>query len=297
MKDSHLGPTLDRNERRIFLATLRRSGKDYRGISARKIGEQRRLSAELEQANRLNSLDRTIATLAHELNNVFMGISSFVEVIRRGKSVDKSLDYISRAVKRGTSITEKILRFARSEQTQRVAFDIEPWIEHIALEARSLVPESCRIETLIQSPGLVIDGDANQLQQIFTDLILNAREAMTRGGKLTIEVLREHPDARLPFGVIENPQRFAHCIVRDTGHGMSAEILDHIYEPLFTTKKNGTGLGLAVARQVVQRHGGDMFVESTLGVGTAFHIFLPLAASGDTEVGDNPSSIVENVKP
>jgi PAS domain S-box-containing protein len=259
---------------------------------ARDISERRKLEMQLEQANRLTSLGRMAATIAHEFNNVLMGISPFVEVIRRGKSVETSLDHIARAVKRGKRITEEILRFTRSSQPQRAPFEVQSWIENIALEARSLMPPACRIETFVQSPGFVIDGDANQLQQIFTNLILNARDAMPQGGTLTIEVLRERPNSRLPFGVVEQPERFAHCIVRDTGVGMSAETLRHIYEPLFTTKKNGTGLGLPLAHQVVQRHGGHLFVDSTVGVGTAFHIFLPLAM---VPVKNTLSAIVENV--
>jgi CheY-like chemotaxis protein len=215
-----------------------------------------------------------------------------VEVIRRGKSIDTSLDHISRAVKRGKRVTEEILRFTRSSQPRVAAFEVEPWIENLALEARSLVPPSCKVETFVQSSDFVIDGDAGQLHQIFTNLILNARDAMPHGGTLSIEVLRERPNARLAFGVIEHPERFAHCIVRDTGCGMSAETLRHIYEPLFTTKRNGTGLGLPLAHQIVQRHGGSIFVESTVGAGTAFHIFLPLAANA---VVPAVSAIVQNI--
>jgi two-component system cell cycle sensor histidine kinase/response regulator CckA len=243
------------------------------------ISDRRKLEAKLEQADRLSSLGRMAATIAHEFNNVLMGISPFVEVIRRGKNIEASLDHIGRAVKRGKRITEEILRFTRHAQPHRAPFDLDPWIDSIVLEATSLMPASCRIETIIRTPHLVIDGDANQLQQIFTNLILNARDAMPGGGKLTIEVGREAENARLPFGVLEHPERFAHCIVRDTGHGMSAETLRHIYEPLYTTKKNGTGLGLPVAHQVVQRHGGDIFVESEVGLGTTFHIFLPLSST------------------
>jgi two-component system cell cycle sensor histidine kinase/response regulator CckA len=245
---------------------------------ARDITERRKLEAQLEQAHRLTSLGRMAATIAHEFNNVLMGISPFVEVIRRGKSVETSLDHIGRAVKRGKRVTEEILRFTRHAAPQRAAFEVESWVENIALEARSLVPPACRIETFVHAAGLVIDGDANQLQQIFTNLILNARDAMPQGGRLTIEMRRERATARWSFGVIEHPERFVHCIVSDTGCGMSAETLRHIYEPLFTTKKSGTGLGLAVAHQVVQRHGGEIFVESALDAGTTFHIFLPLAA-------------------
>lgn len=250
---------------------------DQRGPASRPrdLDEHRKLQAQREQADRLNSLGRMAATIAHDFNNVLMGISPFVEVIRRGKSVETSLDQIGRAVQRGKRITEELLHITRTSQLQLTALDAEVWIESIAAEGRSLVPPSCQIETFVQSSDVIIDGDAKQLRTLFTNLILNAREAMPQGGTLSIEVVRERPNARLPFGAVEHPERFAHCIVRDTGIGMSAEMLRHIFEPLFTTKRNGTGLGLTVAHQIVQRHGGHIFVESTVGAGTAFHLFLP----------------------
>lgn len=249
--------------------------------AARRADEERRkLEGKLEQAGRLTSLGRMAATIAHEFNNVLMGISPFVEVIRRGRNIEASLDHIGRAVKRGKRITEDILRFTRPAQPQRTGFDVTRWIDDIALEGRSLVPPGCFIETAVLSRNLTVNGDPHQLQQVFSNLILNARDAMPGGGTLSISVVREPADARLPFALSARPDAFAHFIVRDTGSGMSEETLRHIFEPLFTTKKNGTGLGLPVAHQVVQLHGGEMFVESLLGFGTTFHIFLPLADAG-----------------
>jgi PAS domain S-box-containing protein len=247
-------------------------------ISFSDVTERRKLEAKLEQANRLGSLGRLAATIAHEFNNVLMGISPFVEVIRRGRNVEGSLDHISRAVQRGKRITQDILRFTQPAQPVRAPIEAGPWLDNVTIEARSLMP-GCLVMTSVDR-GLRIDGDATQLQQIFTNLILNARDAMPSGGTLTLEVRREPAGARLPFA-IERPERFAHIIVRDTGTGMSAETQQHIFEPLFTTKKNGTGLGLPVTHQVVQRHGGEVFVESALGEGTTFHIFLPLTEAPD----------------
>jgi PAS domain S-box-containing protein len=245
--------------------------------------ESRELHHKLEQADRLTSLGRLAATIAHEFNNVLMGIAPFVDVIRRGKGVDNALDHIARAVKRGKRITEDILRFTQPAQPQRAPFDVASWIDQIVFEARSVVQSACVIDVDLQSRDLRVHGDANQLQQMFTNLILNARDAMPRGGRLTVSVRRESPGSRFAFGIVQHPERFAHFIVEDTGSGMSDETLRHIFEPLFTTKKSGTGLGLAVAHQIVQRHGGDIFVESRLEVGTAFHIFLPLARDGVIE--------------
>jgi signal transduction histidine kinase len=239
--------------------------------------ERRKLKAKLEQADRLTSLGRLAATIAHEFNNVLMGIAPFVDVIRRGRNIEASLDHISRSVKRGRRITEDILRFTQPAQPHRADFDVAPWIEQIELEARSLMPSTIAVETSLQSDDLRVNGDANQLQQIFLNLVLNARDAMRNVGTFTITARRELPGTRFSFGVLEHPEAFIHFIVSDTGSGMSAETLRHIFEPLFTTKKTGTGLGLAVTHQVVQQHGGEIFVESQPGAGTTFHIFIPRA--------------------
>lgn len=240
--------------------------------------ERRKLEARLEQANRLSSLGRLAATVAHEFNNVLMGIAPFVEVVRRSPSPEKvasSLDHISNSVKRGRRISQDILRFTQPAEPVRAPVQIEPWLHTVSLEAQSLLTQQYRVK--LDAERLLVEGDANQLHQIFMNLILNARDAMPLGGTIELIARRERPDARFAFGVVEKPHRFAHFMVRDDGHGMSEETLRHAFEPLFTTKKNGTGLGLAVTHQVVQRHGGEIFIESEVGKGTTFHLFLPLS--------------------
>ncbi len=169
---------------------------------------------------------------------------------------------------------------------------VGPWLQSVVEEGRSLLPPSVTLEVKAPADTLYISADGAQLQQVFTNLMLNARDAMPSGGTITIELTREAADAKLRFAVAE-PHRFAHLTLRDTGCGMNEELLRHAFEPLFTTKRNGTGLGLPVALQVVQRHGGELFVESAPGAGTTFHVFLPLteapAATGPREVYRRPA--------
>jgi PAS domain S-box-containing protein len=240
--------------------------------------ERRRLEARLEQANRLSSLGRLAATVAHEFNNVLMGIAPFVEVVRRAPSPEKvsvSLDHIASSVKRGRRISQDILRFTQPAEPVRGRVELQSWLHSVSVEARSLLTRLYDVRLDVEP--LSVDGDANQLHQIVMNLILNARDAMSGGGTIHIAVRREPRDARFAFGVIREPHRYAHILVRDEGCGMSEETLRHAFEPLFTTKKNGTGLGLAVTHQVVLRHGGEIFIESTPGEGTTFHVFLPLS--------------------
>jgi PAS domain S-box-containing protein len=237
--------------------------------------ERRALEAKLEQANRIAGLGRLAATMAHEFNNVLMGMAPFLDLLRKGKNVETALKHMGQAVARGRRITEDILRFTRPAEPSRASVAVEPWLQSVLEDGRSLLPPSVQLEAKTPGEELFISGDAAQLQQVFTNLILNARDAMPSGGTITLELTREAPDAELRFAVAD-PHRYAHLMVRDTGCGMNEEMLRHAFEPLFTTKRNGNGLGLPVALQVVQRHGGELFVESEPGASTTFHVFLPL---------------------
>ena len=238
--------------------------------------ERRKLELKLAQAMRLSSLGRLAATIAHEFNNVLMGISPFVELIRRRpERAATSLDQIGVALRRGKRITEEILRFTKPAELIQTAIAIEPWLESIRLEAQSLLPATHRVTVTVAEPLHVV-ADRDQLSQVVMNLILNARDAMEAGGTISIAAHREAPGAKFPFGLVDRPERFVHFTIRDCGCGMSPETLKHIFEPLFTTKNHGTGLGLAVAHQVVERHGGEIFVESGAD-GSTFHIFIPFA--------------------
>lgn len=243
------------------------------------VSERRKLELKLEQANRLSSLGRMAATIAHEFNNVLMGISPFVELIRRDPTrAEKAVDQIARSVARGRGMTHDILRFTQPAQPNRSVFGAGSWLKAVALEARSILSSAYEVDAQARDPRIAVDADENQIHQIVMNLLLNARDAMPGGGRISMEVRREPAGAQFPFGIVEAPERFAHFIVRDSGCGIAHGTLQHIFEPLYTTKPSGTGLGLAVTHQVVHRHGGEIFVESEVGRGTTFHIFLPLAA-------------------
>lgn len=262
-------PIIDRGQVRGAVVT-------FNDISAR-----RKLESKLEQANRLSSLGRLAATVAHEFNNVLMGISPFAEVLRReplGERGHTAVDQISRSVKRGKRITEDILRFTQPSEPVLHDFDAAAWLHSMALEARSLIGPKYTLDVNVPDEPVHVVGDVSQLHQSFINLILNARDAMPGGGRIGVAIAPLLEESHFDFGALEHPERYAHFIVEDSGQGMTPETLRHIFEPLFTTKKNGTGLGLPVARHVVTRHGGEIFVESAIGHGTKFHLFIPIAA-------------------
>jgi len=254
--------------------------------------ERRRLEDQLEKANRVASLGRLAATIAHEFNNVLMGISPFIELLRRGDVAFErrlnALDHMTKAVQRGRRITEEILRFTNQPEPVFEAVELWPWSQAIAHELRPLLGPQYTFHIKAGDRDLRARADVGQLHQIVSNLVLNARDAMPGGGRITLCFRREPAGASFRFGVVPQADTFAHLIVSDEGAGMSAETKRRIFEPLFTTKRHGTGLGLAITHQIVQRHGGAIFVESEPGSGTSFHIFLPLASDNLSMPADQP---------
>ena len=246
--------------------------------------ERRRLEARLEQARRIDSLGRLAATIAHEFNNVLMGIQPFVEFLRResvtAEAKLKAIHHITNSIQRGKRITGDILRFTHSADPVPGTIDLDRWLASFTVEMSALLGSAYEVATDVRGQ-LFMHADAGQLVQGLTNLVLNARDAMPRGGKIVIAARQESPETHFAFGTVQHPERFVHLSVSDTGTGIAPEVLEHIFEPLFTTKRNGTGLGLAVLHRIVDRNHGEIFVESALGGGTTFHIFVPAAEKPD----------------
>ena len=229
--------------------------------------ERKVLQTELERANRMASLGHVAATIAHEFNNVLMGIQPFLDLLirRAGGNTElaEPLSRIGHSVQRGKRIALEILRFSHPIVATLAPLALEPWLREIAAEVGS----GYTVE--LSTEPIVVAADAQLLHQAMTNLIANACDAMPGGGALRIA-------ARVGSNVIA-PGRFACISVSDNGHGMSPETLKHAFEPLFTTKKGrGTGLGLAVVHQIVTAHGGYVFAESAPGAGATFTMYLPL---------------------
>lgn len=262
-------------------------------ITFRNIGERKLLEKQLEQATRLSSLGRLAATIAHEFNNVLMGIQPFNELIRKQTAADpkiqKATEQIGRSIQRGKGVSQEILRYTRPAQPNMQEIDLEDWFNDFGAEMRGVLGE--RINLVLNTPPdrIRLLGDPLQLLQVFSNLVLNSRDVMPGGG--TISIVAEPPTIRgvYPFGVVPTPEKFVHFAVNDTGPGMSSETMTKIFEPLFTTKKTGTGLGLAVTHQIVQQHRGYIFVESELGKGSTFHLFLPVAGLPAAAAPGNPA--------
>jgi PAS domain S-box-containing protein len=243
--------------------------------------ERKQSAEQLAQARRMNSLGRIAASIAHEFNNVLMGIQPNLEVVRLRTPDDlsKPIDHIFQAVRRGKRVTDEILRFTRPSEPTLQCVAVDPFLTTWAQETRSVLGENVELIVDVREAGLYIGADPLQIAQVLTNVAINARDAMTgRRGELRVTVDIGKSFGQFDFGTVKTPDRYVHFRVSDEGIGMTSEELGHVFEPLFTTKSSGTGLGLAVSYQLVKRHDGMIFAESELGRGTTFHILLPTAS-------------------
>jgi signal transduction histidine kinase len=209
-----------------------------------------------------------------------MGIQPFAELLERPKisseTLAKCARHIGNSIQRGKHVALDILRFTQPAAPARKPVRINDWLARLLPEIEAQCDNDTSVACEIPEESPVVLADGGQIAQVITNLANNARGAMPIGGTITIRVREPHPAETFRFAILEQPEQYVLISVSDTGTGIDAEVLPHIFEPLFTTKKNGgTGLGLAVAHQTIQRHGGCIFAESSAGAGTTFHIFLP----------------------
>jgi len=249
-------------------------------LSMRDITERKRMEQEVAQLYRLTSLGRLAAQVAHEFNNVLMGIQPMVDILRKRAGHEawalKAIDSIHASIGRGKRITTDILRYARPAQLSAHPVRVEDVIRQAEQELRPMLQrENITLDVHWSQPAFV-HADPAQLAQVLINLALNARDAMPAGGMLEISATLAHA------GDLGSVQRFIHFRVRDTGEGISSEHLPYIFEPLFTTKRTGTGLGLSVVHQIVAAHGGRISVESTPGSGATFDVFIPAATQSES---------------
>ncbi len=252
--------------------------------------EQRRraaLEAQREQQDRLDSLGRLAGGVAHDFNNLLGVILNYVTLLEKQVMHEQprlDVAQIRAAAERGASLTRQLLTFARREPTHVEAIDLGRAIRDMSdLLRRSLAP-SVKLHLELDPETIIVDIDRQQLDQILANLVINARDAMPEGGRVTISTSVE-PDG-------ERPIRLR---IRDTGMGMDAETITRAFEPFFTTKPRGqgTGLGLATVYGVVGRAGGSVVIDSQLGVGTTFDIRFPAPGDGLSPLAPRP--VVEEV--
>ncbi len=282
----------DRTVRR--LATQIRDEKDryvgrfylFEDITARQVeeAERVRLETQLHQAMKMQSVGRLAGGVAHDFNNMLGVIIGHAELAMRAvQAIDPvyaDLAAIHEAAQRSAALTRQLLAFASKQTAAPQQLDLNATVSGSLPLLQRLISEDVRLEWHPASSVWPVRMDPSQLDQILTNLCVNARDAITNVGTITIatancpldhDILGRSPDAR--------PGEFVRLTVRDTGCGMDAAMFDQIFEPFFTTKRMGmgTGLGLATVYGTVRQNDGFITVDSTPGIGTTFEVFLPRA--------------------
>jgi PAS domain S-box-containing protein len=242
------------------------------------ITERKALEVELERANRMEGLGHVAATIAHEFNNVLMGIQPFLDLLVRRAAgrgdMAEPLSRIAQSLQRGKRVALEILRFSQPMPARTAPMSLQPFLRDVAAEAAALLGSAHTVALDLPPSPFYINADRELLHQLFANLVANARDAMPAPGTVRIAVQRCTPEER--FAALVGGG-FVGITVSDNGRGMSEETLKHAFEPLFTTRTGrGTGLGLAVVHQIVTAHGGYIFADSRPGEGATFTIFLPL---------------------
>jgi len=247
----------------------------------RDITERERIEEQMRQLQKLEGLGTLAGGIAHDFNNILGIILAYITSTKRFKDDAKKLDLavntIVKAVERGKTLVQQILTFARKTETEFGAVNVNDVVMEIMVMIFETFPKILTYAQNFDKTVPYINADRSQLHQVLLNLCVNARDAMPSGGVLTINtrmvsvasLRNQHPDAAASGYV---------CIeVSDTGEGMSEEIKKRIFEPFFTTKGigKGTGLGLSVVFGIVQAHKGYIDVESELGKGTTFRLYLP----------------------
>jgi PAS domain S-box-containing protein len=243
---------------------------------------QEQLEAQLRQAQKMEAVGRLAGGIAHDFNNLLtaiVGHSEFaMESLGSGSQVEGDLTIIRRAADRATTLVSQLLAFSRQQMVKRQVLDLNVVVAEGARMLERVLGSDVELVLQLAPSASWVAADGNQLEQILLNLAVNARDAMPRGGRLSMstaaQVIPEALATDVPAG------RYVVLEVADSGHGMDRETQARLFEPFFTTKEvgKGTGLGLAMVYGIVKQNGGHILVESEPGCGAIFRLYFPTAA-------------------
>jgi two-component system, cell cycle sensor histidine kinase and response regulator CckA len=249
------------------------------------ITDRKRLETQLSQAQKMESIGRLAGGIAHDFNNILTVISGHLELGKAGLPAQHAsrqhLDVVGEAAGSAAALTRQLLAFSRRETIAPRAFDLNAVIRRVASMLQRIIGNDIELVTVCGGDLPPICFDPGQAEQIIMNLALNARDAMSGGGRLTLETASvQLDDEQAKRHVDAVAGRFVVLTVSDTGGGMSDEVQAHLFEPFFTSKEagRGTGLGLAVVYGAVRQNGGWIEFESELSRGSTFRVFLPTSS-------------------
>ena len=260
------------------------------------VTERRRLEEQLIQSQKMESIGLLAGGIAHDFNNILGGIlgyASFVKTqVPKEDRIYPHLETIERSALRAAELTSQLLGFARGGKYVVGPLIINDLVRETADLLRGTIETNIAMTTGLDASSPVIEADASQMQQVLMNLCVNARDAMPGGGELTITTTRlDAPDAFLRSIPEARGGRFVRIEIADTGIGIDKAIRGKIFDPFFTTKEKGkgTGLGLATVYGIVKNHNGFINVESEIGSGTTFSVYIPAVDKVAAKVQENES--------
>lgn len=260
------------------------------------ITEKKQLETQFLRAQRLESIGTLASGIAHDLNNILTPVLAVAQLLPRklppvDASTQRLLEILEINAKRGSNLVKQVLSFARGNDGQRTSLQVGHLLTEIAKIAQQTFPKSIEIHSQVSTADLwLVRGDATQLHQVIMNLCVNARDAMPNGGTLSVAAqnctidatfARMHLDAQVGS--------YVKITIADTGTGIAPEVFDRIFDPFFTTKQQGegTGLGLSTVLTIIKNHDGFLEVQTEVGHGTSFNVYLPAS-----EKSEEPSSAV-----
>ncbi len=276
-------------------------GKDHIVESFIDVTERKQLQAQLQQAQKMEAIGTLAGGIAHDFNNLLQAILGYTQMLlfdrKKGDPGFTDLKGIEKAGVRASELTQQLLTFSRKVESQLRPVDLNQEIIQVERLLKRTIPKMIDIELNLNDTLKIINADPNQMEQVLMNLAVNARDAMPDGGKLIIgtdNVVLKEKFCRFHIGAV--PGTYVMLTVSDTGHGMHRDIVEHIFEPFYTTKEigKGTGLGLAMVYGIVKSHSGYIICDSDVGSGTTFKIYLPIIEEAtDEDLGDEPEAIPE----
>jgi len=271
--------------------TVARIGSDSRAVLTgffRDITERRALEEQLRQSQKLEAIGRLAGGVAHDFNNILMSIMGAADLLLMqlpsGDSAREEATEIKQSVDRGAGLTRQLLAFSRRQATRPRLFALGEIVGGMDRMLRRLIEAEIEFEIISAPDPLMIVADSGQLEQVVMNLVINARDAMPKGGRLTVRVEEVELDEAAAATLAEGKTgRYARLSVADTGTGIDEQTRAKLFEPFFTTKEQGkgTGLGLSIVYGIVKQSGGYITVASEPGRGATFLLYFPIATASE----------------
>ncbi|HEX3182863.1 MAG TPA: ATP-binding protein [Beijerinckiaceae bacterium] len=262
--------------------------------------EQRALQENFAQSQKMQAIGQLAGGVAHDFNNVLTAIIGFSDLLlanhRPTDPAFHDIMQIKQNANRAAGLVRQLLAFSRRQTLRPQVLQLGEVLSDLHMLLRRLVGETIELDVKHGRDLWLVKADLNQFEQVIVNLVVNARDAMPEGGKIVVRTHNVTEAQCADFGESQlTPADYVLIEIEDEGHGIPADVRDKIFEPFFTTKEvgKGTGLGLSMVYGIVKQTGGFIFVDSAVGEGTTFRIFLPRHVPDENEV----AAKIEAAKP